>query len=111
MPRWPPILWVGRSGVSPKIRPDSNFWGAGLFLCRLHLQASQNTSTANGGWSTDQGETTKMTRWMKRKRRRISERLGRLEAKRENWGAQLERQKSAKRVRARSGEKGVQTGR
>ena len=31
MPRWPPILWVGRSGVSPKIRPDSNFWGAGLF--------------------------------------------------------------------------------
>ena len=25
------------------------FWGAGLFLCRLHLQASQNTSTANGG--------------------------------------------------------------
>jgi hypothetical protein len=25
MPRWPPTLRVGRSGVSPKIRPDSNF--------------------------------------------------------------------------------------
>src|SRR6202011_1769119 len=32
MPQWPPTLRVGRSEVSSKIRPDSNFWGSGLFF-------------------------------------------------------------------------------
>src|SRR3984893_10675606 len=90
-------------GVSPKIGPDSNFWAAGLFLCRLHLRASQNTSTANGGWSTDLGETTKMTTLMEQEKQRISERLARLDAERKKLSGELEELEIAERVLARFG--------
>ena len=85
------------------------FLGRWSFLCRLHLQASQNTSTANGGWSTDQGETTKMTTLMEQEKQRISERLARLDAEREKLSGQLEELEIAERVLARFGGKGVTT--
>jgi hypothetical protein len=94
---------------APKIRPDSNFWGSSLFLCRLHLHASQNTSTANDGRSMDQGEMTKMTTLMEQEKQRISERLARLDAEREKLSGQLDELEIAERVLARFGGKAVTT--
>src|SRR5690348_14725289 len=108
MPRWPPTLRVGRSGCRPKFVQTAIF-GLWSFLCRLHLDASQNTSTANDGRSTDQGETTKMTTLMEQEKQRISERLVRLDAERERLSGQLDELEIAERVLARFGVRAVTT--
>ena len=109
MPRWPPTLWVGRSEGRPKFVQTAIFGALVFFLCRLHLHASQNTSTANDGRSTDQGETTKMTTLMEQEKQRISERLARLDAEREKLSGQLDELEIAERVLARFGGRAVTT--
>jgi hypothetical protein len=85
------------------------FLGLWSFLCRLHLDTSQNTSTANDGRSTDQGETTKLTTLMEQEKQGISERLARLGAEREKLSGQLDELEIAERVLARFGVRAVTT--
>src|ERR1700730_5517094 len=100
---------LGRKiGGVAQIRPDSNFWGSGLFLCGLHCM-HRRIPARECGRSTDQGETTKMTTLMEQEKQRISERLARLDAEREKLSGQLDELEIAERVLARFGGRAVTT--